>query len=71
MDLIKSRVKMLLDGLSDNFKPAEMENVIFQYFANTTHEFCYLPKNFLFKFELNRLKFTYFAAIKYTKVIII
>lgn len=53
-----------MDGLADNCKVEDIGAIPIQIFAMITSSFNFPPQQFLFKFELNRLKYTYYGALK-------
>ncbi|KAL4476424.1 hypothetical protein ABPG74_010157 [Tetrahymena malaccensis] len=63
VDNLKLRVKALLDGLADNCKEEDIGNIAVQIFGTYTNNFNFPPQQQLYKFEINRLKFTYFGAL--------
>ncbi|EAR88136.2 hypothetical protein TTHERM_00016010 (macronuclear) [Tetrahymena thermophila SB210] len=63
VDNLKLRVKALLDGLADNCKEEDIGNIAVQIFGTYINNFNFPPQQQLYKFEINRLKFTYFGAL--------
>ncbi|KAL4493937.1 hypothetical protein ABPG72_021954 [Tetrahymena utriculariae] len=63
VDNLKLRVKALLDSLADNCKEEDLGNIAVQIFGTYINSFNFPPQQQLYKFEINRLKFTYFGAL--------
>ena len=63
-DLIKIRVSLILDSLIDNSEMGKLDPLILSYFGYLTRDFEFPPNNVYFKFEVSRMKFNKFGALK-------
>ncbi|KAL4506482.1 hypothetical protein ABPG72_000053 [Tetrahymena utriculariae] len=57
-------VKNIFDGLFNNFSQEALGKETFNLLKEMTSNGCHLPNNYLQRFEMNRLHFSYYGSIK-------
>ena len=57
-------VDKILDGLVSITKSSNIDEKLFKFLSLITGNYMFMPENYLFNFELFRLEFTSFGAMK-------
>lgn len=60
---VKNQVRKLFKTLVDNFNGKDIPVAQIDFLGTLIHDFEFLPQNFLFQFEINRLEYTSFGAL--------
>jgi len=54
----------MFDAFTNNTRQELLPKDLLDLLADMTHDYNFLPQNYMFNFELQRLNFTYSASLK-------